>query len=279
MSARTRDDTTEATPTRVTSRDGTEIACWATGEGPPLVLVHGTTADHTRWRPLLPYLEPHATVHAVDRRGRGASGDGEPYDLAREFEDVAAVVDAVAERCGAPVALLGHSYGGLCALGAATLTANLHALTLYEPALAGAGSDLPPGVVEQIDSRLANGDPEGALELMMREVVRMPDSELALIRAQPSWGGRVAAAHTIPRELRAVTGDPLEAIRLMAIGVPALLIAGGDSPAYFKRDIDAVADALPDARVAVIDGQQHVADVLVPQTFAEIVLGFLAERH
>jgi pimeloyl-ACP methyl ester carboxylesterase len=46
----------------VESRDGTEIAYWTTGKGPPLVVVHGTPADHTRWRPLLPYLEPHFTV-------------------------------------------------------------------------------------------------------------------------------------------------------------------------------------------------------------------------
>ena len=84
--------TTEATVTRVASRDGTEIGWWTSGEGPPLVLVHGAVADHTRWRPLLPYLEAHATVHAMDRRGRGASGDAPVYDLAREFEDVAAVV-------------------------------------------------------------------------------------------------------------------------------------------------------------------------------------------
>lgn len=89
--------TDEATMTRVTSRDGTQIAYWTSGEGPPLVVVHGTTADHTRWRPLLPYLEPRATVHALDRRGRGASGDAPDYDVAREFEDVAAVVDAVAQ--------------------------------------------------------------------------------------------------------------------------------------------------------------------------------------
>jgi pimeloyl-ACP methyl ester carboxylesterase len=278
MSTRTRDDRTEATGTRVASRDGTEVAYWATGEGAPLILVHGTTADHTRWRPLLPHLEPDATVHALDRRGRGASGDREPYEVAREFEDVAAVVDAVAEQSGSRPALLGHSYGGFCALGAAALTANLRALVLYEPALAAAGADLPPGVVERIESRLANGDREGALELMMREIVRMPEPEIALVRAQPSWAARVAAAHTIPRELRAVTGDVLEAIRFEAIAVPALLIAGGDSPAYFRRDIDAVAGRLPHARVTVIDGQQHVADVLAPRTFAAHVLEFLAER-
>jgi pimeloyl-ACP methyl ester carboxylesterase len=77
------DGAAEAIVTRVVSGDGTPIADWTSGQGPPLVLVHGTTADHTRWRPLLPYLEPHATVHALDRRGRGASGDAPDYSVVR----------------------------------------------------------------------------------------------------------------------------------------------------------------------------------------------------
>jgi pimeloyl-ACP methyl ester carboxylesterase len=98
--------------TRVVSREGSEIPYWTSGEGRPLVLVHGTTADHTRWRPLLPYLEPHATVYAMDRRGRGANGGGPDCDVAREYEDVAAVIDAAAEACGSAVDVLGHSFGG-----------------------------------------------------------------------------------------------------------------------------------------------------------------------
>ena len=102
--------------TSVASRDGTQIAYWTSGSGPPLVLVHGAPADHTRWRPLLPYLEPYVTVHALDRRGRGASGDALEYRLEREYEDVAAVVDAVAAS-GQPVDVYGHSHGGIVAFG------------------------------------------------------------------------------------------------------------------------------------------------------------------
>lgn len=69
---------------RVVSRDGTEIACWTTGSRPALVLVHGGPADHTRWEPLLPFLEPHPTVHTMDWRDRGASGDSPEYTVARE---------------------------------------------------------------------------------------------------------------------------------------------------------------------------------------------------
>ena len=59
------------------STDGTMIAYQRSSVGPPLVLVHGTTADHTRWAPVLPAFEQHFTVYVLDRRGRGGSGDAE----------------------------------------------------------------------------------------------------------------------------------------------------------------------------------------------------------
>src|SRR5918997_3847853 len=104
----------------VASKDGTTIAYRRSGEGPPLVLVHGTAGDHGRWRPVLPAFEERFAVYAIDRRGRGGSGDSEDYTIEREFEDVAAVVDSVGE----PALVLGHSYGALCALEAALLTRN-----------------------------------------------------------------------------------------------------------------------------------------------------------
>lgn len=69
----------------VTSADGTQIAYERTGSGPPLVFVHGTTADHTRWDPIRPAFEEHFTVYAIDRRGRGESGDAAEYALDRTF--------------------------------------------------------------------------------------------------------------------------------------------------------------------------------------------------
>jgi pimeloyl-ACP methyl ester carboxylesterase len=92
----------------VQSKDGTLIAYGRSGKGPPLVLVYGTTADHTRWAPVLQPLEQRFTVIAIDRRGRGGSGDGAEYAIEREFEDVAAVADSLAEQ----VNLLGHSFWG-----------------------------------------------------------------------------------------------------------------------------------------------------------------------
>ena len=73
------------------SADGTRIAYKRSGNGPPLVLVHGATSNHTRWAGILPELEDEFTVFAMERRGRGESGDAATYSIDREYEDVVAV--------------------------------------------------------------------------------------------------------------------------------------------------------------------------------------------
>lgn len=124
----------------VRSKDGTAIAFQRSGAGSPLVLVHGAVSDHSRWMPILPPLEKQFTVYALDRRGRGGSGDTKLYAIEREFEDIAAVVDSI----GGPVDLLAHSFGAFCALEAARLTSNIGRLILYEPPPPGVKGTMPP---------------------------------------------------------------------------------------------------------------------------------------
>jgi pimeloyl-ACP methyl ester carboxylesterase len=269
--------TAEATMTRVVSRDGTGIGDWTSGEGPPLVLVHGAAADHTRWRPLLPYLEPHATVHALDRRGRGASGDAPAYELARELEDVAAVVDAVAEASGCTVDVYGHSFGGLCAFGGATLTANIGRLVLYEgwPPAGPDVRELPTGVGQRLDALLAEGNRDAVVETVLREVALLPEAEITALRAQPAWRARVAAAHTIVREIRAIPELPFDPGQAARITAPTLLLTGSHSRDPFAADTGTVAAALADARVVVLEGQHHVADILAPQMVGDQLVAFL----
>src|SRR5271155_4043073 len=114
--------------TTVVSPDGTTIGCFQRGLGPALVLLHGTGADASRWARALPPMEKHFTVYAVERRGRGASGDAGAYALEREVEDVLAVL----ENIDSAATLLSHSFGGLCALEAATRSPHLTRLVLYE---------------------------------------------------------------------------------------------------------------------------------------------------
>lgn len=268
------------TTTRAVSRDGTAIAYQTTGVGPPVVLVHGMAGDHTRWRPLLPFLEPHATVHAMDRRGHGASGDAPGYAVEREYEDVAAVVDAVADASGSGVDVLGHSFGGLCAFGAATMTPNIRRLALYEgfPPPDPAAFAWPPGVPDRIDALLAAGDREAALETFLREVVELSAPLIEDYRRRPEWPTRVAVAHTLLREGEAERGAPLDPAMAAEITAPTLLLLGGDSPDRVRDATAAVASALPDARVTVIEGQAHLASALAPAQFARHLLAFLRDQ-
>lgn len=258
---------------RVTSADGTPIASWRSGDGPPLVLVHGTSADHSRWAPVLPALEQRYTVLAVDRRGRGASGDAEDYTIEREFEDVAAVVDSLEE----PVILLGHSHGGLCALEAALLSHNVRALVLYEPAsdMVATGTETSE-VIERLEALLQAGDRDEVVATMAREIAGVPPEVVASTRSQPVWRARVAAAHTIPRELRAVRTYRFDSQRFRGLAVPTLLLSGGESQPDFRTAVEAVDAAMTDSRIVVLPGQGHVAMDTGTDVFTTEVLRFTA---
>jgi pimeloyl-ACP methyl ester carboxylesterase len=255
------------------SKDGTPVAFERDGAGPPLVLVHGTTGTGKRWTPVLPLLAARFTVYCVDRTGRGGSGEHPQYSLEREFEDVAAVVDAIGE----PAHLLGHSFGAICALEAALRTGRLRKLVLYEPPMPTPEAQVfPPGSIERMQALLDAGEREAVLTVFFREVNGMPPAEFDKFRASPAWPARVALAHTLPREMRAVESYRFDARRFEQLRVPTLLLLGGESPSYFRAAIEAIEQALPDARTGELAGQRHVAMDTAPQLFADAVLAFLA---
>lgn len=267
-----------AAPSRVVrSRDGTDIAVFTTGEGPPLVLVHGAAADHTTFRVVGPMLATRYLVHAIDRRGRGGSADTVPYAIEREFEDVATVAAAIAADGSGPVAVIGHSYGGRCALGAALLTTSIAKVVSYE------GAPTPPGVRygdPSLADELAALDQAGraadVLETFLRRVVGMDDAAIAAYQADPVWPLRVAAAHTIPRELRAEGRSGEAGLEALAnVRQPVLQILGGESKPEFAEATAALDDRLADGRVVVIPGARHAAHHTHPDALIEAIDTFL----
>ena len=255
---------------KVTSNDGTAIACRRGGSGAPLVLVHGTSASRMRWSRVLTMLEANFTVYAMDRRGRGDSGDTLPYSIEREFEDVAALVESI----GAPVHLLGHSYGAICALEASLHVRNLRSLVLYEPPMPTPGTH-PAAPLAKLEAALAAGDRESVLAIFFKEMNGMPQAQFEQFKALPEWQARLAAAHTLPREIGAVDRYRFDGARFAGLKVPVMLMLGGDSPPYFSAAIDMLAAALPHARKVVLPGQRHVAMDTAPELFVREVLAFL----
>ncbi|WP_394825575.1 alpha/beta fold hydrolase [Pendulispora albinea] len=259
----------------VESQDGTVVGFETLGQGPPMVLVHGTTADRSRWLPIRARLAERFTVHAVDRRGRGLSTkEGGAYHIDREAEDIAAIVNAV----GPNVYLVGHSYGALCSLGAALLTDSIRAIVLYEPPASTPGHAVtPPEILERLRSVSATGDPEGLLETFFREVIHSSPADLAAMKRTPIWQARLAAAHTLVRELDSVERFAITD-RLSRIAVPVRILLGTVSPPYFRPAAEAVAKRIPDAEVIPLHGQSHMAIDTDPDQVVSAIFTF-AERH
>lgn len=264
-------------PSRVVrSPDGTQIAAFAAGSGPPLILVHGTTGDHTTFRVVGPLLAERHETHAIDRRGRGASGDTLPYAIEREFEDVATVAEALAAETGSAVDVVGHSYGGRSALGAALLTASIRRVVCYEGAPTPPGESYhPPGIEARLRDLVDRGDRDEALATFMRDVVGMPADELAAYRTNPVWPARAAAAGTILRELEAEADPSAGVERLGTVRQPVLQVLGGDSLPVFGRATAALDDRLADGRIVVIPGARHAAHHTHAAAFVSAVGAFL----
>jgi pimeloyl-ACP methyl ester carboxylesterase len=257
------------------SSDGIRLCYRQSGAGPPLLLIHGTGTDSARWRPVLPFLEPCYTVFALDRRGYGQSADGPTYSLEQEFEDVSATIKEIDRG---PVDVIAHSYGALCALGAAAAGAPLRHLVAYEPPLPVRTQDyFPLGLVRRMGELIARGDSAGAVTEFLAAVVGPNPEELAAMQRLASWPTFVERAPITRRELEAVerlTGTP-QAFR--ACRTPTLLVLGGDSPPQYHATAQALHAILASSRIAVLDGQGHAAINAAPARFAQTAVGFLAE--
>lgn len=240
---------------KVISKDGTEIGFIKRGEGPPLLLVHGTTADHTRWNPIIPHFENQFTVYAIDRRGRGLSGDSPEYHIMKEVEDIVAVVNAINE----PVFLLGHSYGALVLLEAALHCDKISRMILYEPPLPTDIPLYPAGSPEKLQALIDSNKNEAALEVMLKEVVKMPDYEFEKYSKLPAYKRRIELAPTIPREITVEVTYAFQPDRFTEMNVPTLLLLGSDSPDVFHETTKLINAVLPNSRIVILPGQQHIA--------------------
>ncbi len=256
---------------RLTVPDGTTISYEKVGSGPPLVLVHGGFSDHhTNWEFVTSTLQEQFTIIAIARRGRGETDATEGHTLEDEASDVAALIRHV----GQPVFLLGHSYGGQCALGAALLVPDrIRKLVVYEAP--------SPNVFKSDDlARLevlgAAHDWDSFAVTFFRDMLFVPGDEVEAVRASALWPPIVRDAKASLGDIRALARYCFDAERWRGLDVPVLLQIGSESPRHLFVT-DALAAMLPNARVEVLSGQAHEGMTTAPEMYVEAVESFLLD--
>jgi len=262
----------------VTSADGTTIAFTRAGQGPALILVDGALCSRSfgPMPKLAAQLTPYFTVYTYDRRGRGASGDTPPYAPDREVDDLEALVAEASDRPGGPVFLHGTSSGAALALEAVKRIPAITKLAVYEPPFIvdRSRSAIPDGYLAELSRLVAGGRRGDAVKMFMR-FVGTPAIVTAVMPLTPVWPKLKAVAPTLPYDIEIVQdhqrGAPLVSAEWAAVKVPALIAAGGKSPAWMANATHALADALPDARYRTLPGQNHMVK---PQAIAPVLTDF-----
>lgn len=256
----------------VRSADGTSIGYVRIGSGPAVVIVHGSLATGEQWLPAARALAERFTCFVMDRRGRGRSADSAEHSLSKECEDIGAVLAAA----GPGAALLGHSYGGICALETACRV-SVPRLVLYEPPLPVHAPVVGPAL-QAFRAALARREPEEALAIGLRSFVRVRAAQLAALRSSSRWREMVALTPVWLRELEAMAALEVGVTRFKAMRSPTLLLVGPETEAHHMEASRALAETLPDARLVELPGQGHFAHVMASADVAAALGAFLSER-
>ncbi len=240
---------------QVISRDGTAIAYERRGTGPALILVDGALCSRGfgPMPKLAPLLARYFTVYTYDRRGRGESGDTQPYARERETEDLAALIEAA----GGSATLVGLSSGGALALEAAASGLPVKRVVAYEPPYVAAGQPEADHVA-QLERLLGAGERGGAVKYFMRDMVGAPGFVVFMMKLMPSvWRKLKAVAHTLPYDARVMNRFEVPAARFSGIRVPTLVLHGGKTEARLEKGAAQVAAAIPGAQRGTLPGQNH----------------------
>jgi pimeloyl-ACP methyl ester carboxylesterase len=249
--------------------DGTEISYDAVGEGPAVVLLHGSALSKAIWRGLgyVKALEGFRVVR-IDLRGHGRSGTPaapEAYRMALHTGDVLAVLDA--ERIGR-AHLVGYSLGARVAFslaaGAPARAASLTALGgTYRPQRGEVAKVFFPGYLGALRSGGMQAFVEG-LEASGKAVD--PATRQAFLAND---AGALAACFTGTEE------DPgLPEAVLAQLALPALLMAGTRDSQRLE-DSRRAAEIMPDARFVELPGRTHAGTLAPAGPILEVLVPFL----
>jgi pimeloyl-ACP methyl ester carboxylesterase len=261
------------------SNDGTVIAYERSGSGPALILVSAALADRSANRRLARYLSDRFTVINYDRRGRGTSGNTDPYTTDKEVDDIEALVNA----SGGSAFLFGSSSGSVLALDAAArLGPKVRKLYMFEPPFI-VDSSRPPmdtSLSGAIDRQIATGNRNEAVRLFFTKGMGIPSFGVTMMRfLMPGWSKMCAMAHTIPYDLAILdgtqAGQPLSVERWKNTSLAVKVAVGSSSEPFFHSGAKGLVQILPTAEYQSLAGLNHGALLLAPKALGKDVQDFL----
>jgi pimeloyl-ACP methyl ester carboxylesterase len=253
----------------VTSKDGTQIAYRRLGDGPGLVILHGSMSTGHNHMQLAESLAGGFTVYVPDRRGRGASGRyGAAYTERTEAEDL----EALLGQTGA-TNVFGVSVGGIIALQTALEMPAIEKLAVYEPPLF-SGREEPLALLRRFDEQMAAGRVAAALATAMQGghlapefVNKLPHRLVAAMTAvmlrrerRKGSGDYVAfgeLAPTLHYETRVIAGMSGLQRTVSGIRADVLLLGGSRSSPFLKQALARLEQILPNARRVEVPGLDH----------------------
>lgn len=259
----------------VRSADNTTIAYSIQGNGPAIILIEGAMCYRTSgtFDAVADLLKNQFTCITYDRRGRGESNDAPTFTPDREIEDLAALLDVAGNKAS----LGGLSSGAAIALEAANRLNGIEKLVTYEAPFVVDGeiSPLPTDFRASIEKAVREDRRGDALKIFMRRV-GVPGFALFIMQFTAMWKRLKTIANTLSYDLQFVEnhsgGTPLPPATWPNATMPALIMAGGASPAYMINSQKAIAENLTNATYKELAGQTHMVKA---EPFADAIREFL----
>ncbi|MEP7294482.1 MAG: alpha/beta fold hydrolase [Chloroflexota bacterium] len=265
----------DSSVSKVTSKDGTPIAYDQVGQGAPLILVAGAVqfrAFDQGTQRLAALLGEHFTVINYDRRGRGESGDTQPFAVEREIEDIEALIDAV----GGSALVYGISSGAALAMEAAIkLGSKVKKLAMYEAPYNSEASARQAWVKyrKELAELLAAGRRGDAMLLFMM-LVGMPEEHTEGMRQSPEFPIFEAVAPTLAYDAAALGEEAaVPSEHAARVTMPALVMTGSETYPFMHAAADALTDAIPNAERRTLEGQTHE---VAPEVLAPVLIEFFS---
>ena len=275
----------------LTSRDGTRIVYDVYGStGPALILVEGAFCGR-HFGPtakLAERLGASLTVYHYDRRSRGDSDRSTDYDMAREIEDIAALI----EVAGGSAALCGFSSGAALAIEATAAGLPISKLAFYEPPymVGPKARRVPENFRAEIQQLVAEERLGDVVKYFMVKLLGMPIVFWPMMRFSKMFKALSEAGRSLPFDMEAINGfnPPLGRLSRIAvptlaiiplaiiwfgIAVPTLAMSGSKTMPVLIDSTKLCAATIPGATHLVLPGQTHEVKA---EAIAPPLLDFLA---